>query len=62
VSDQLVLDVEPPLSFVPVCLKCGARGEPIPVDGGAGAKWTEAEAWSYLALKAHEPECPGKKP
>lgn len=59
-SDQLKLDVEPPLAFVPVCGKCGARGEPIEVEGGAGASWRAAEAWTYLALKAHEPECPAR--
>jgi hypothetical protein len=56
-AGQLQLDVQP-LSFVPSCLRCGATGEPIPVE--PGANWNEAAAWAYLALKSHDKECPAR--
>lgn len=55
-TTQPVLDLfDPaPFSFVPVCSVCGKHGDPVPVDGGAGAPWREAEQWCYLAVMAHK--------
>lgn len=62
-SDQLALVVEEPVYFVPVCPHCGPLGA-IPttdiwgnVDPG---NWKVASAFSFVALKQHERECPGR--
>lgn len=53
--------VERDLSVVPTCGFCGARGEPIPVDGGAGAPWNAAAIWALLTLTDHERAgCPAR--
>jgi len=47
------------LVFVGVCTWCGAPTKPCPAEG-VGETWKAAEQWLYLALKAHEPVCPGR--
>lgn len=51
----------PDLSFVPVCIFCGARGEPIPTDAGDGGRWWPAVAFCLIALDSHAKGCPAKR-
>lgn len=61
---QLALDglgPEPPrpVMCVVMCPSCGPIAA-IPIEGGPGARWDQAEKWGYIAHKAHDKEVHGE--
>jgi len=53
-----------PFGFIPVCLRCGAEGDKIPVaehTSGPGEpeawSWRAGAIWAILALDQHKEEC-----
>lgn len=56
---QLSLDLglDRPVTAVTICHRCGALVEAVEIPD-AGDSWNEAVLWGYVAIKAHEPQCP----
>lgn len=46
-------DFEQPVSFIPACFYCGAKGDPIVIDGEVVRDWRAAAIWSELAIAEH---------